>query len=368
MARNPIISRQKKRAKTIQILTSLVSVFSMVFVTWFRLSLLRVSIMRPLKKSKEQKILERTNWLFRLTRESASVCISQLHMDRRTFDLLCEMVSDVGGLKGTKNMSLEEIVALFLYVLAHHKKNRTISLLFLCSGETISRQFNNCLLAILKLHDILLKRPEPIIEECEDYCWKSFKGCLGALDGTLIRVTPPSDQKPRYRTRKSSIATNMLGVSCPNMQFIYVLPGWEGSAHDDRVLRDAISSLMVLEFLKMRDIAMPQAFLPLFERLRLRVRENYLMVRLLNERNDWVMRKKKVFVLSTIPVYKPKPKPLSTPTSILYKPKPKAPILVYKPKAKPPVYKPKSKRKTPICKAKEPKKYKTYKLKIHNCL
>ncbi|KAG6525005.1 hypothetical protein ZIOFF_014957 [Zingiber officinale] len=25
------------------------------------------------------------------------------------------------------------------------------------------------------------------------------------------------------------------------MQFIYVLPGWEGSAHDDRVLRDAIS-------------------------------------------------------------------------------------------------------------------------------
>ncbi|GJU64599.1 ALP1-like protein, partial [Tanacetum coccineum] len=66
-------------------------------------------------------------------------------------------------------------------------------------------------------------------------------GCLGALDGTSIRVTPPSDQKPRYRTRKSDIATNVLGVCCPNMQFIYVLPGWEGSAHDGRVLRDAIS-------------------------------------------------------------------------------------------------------------------------------
>ena len=147
----------------------------MVFVTWFRLSLLHVSIIRPLKKSKEQKILERTNWLIRLTRESDSVCISQLRMDRRTFDLLCEMVSDVGGLKGTKNMSLEEIVALFLYVLAHHKKNRTISLLFLRSGETISRQFNNCLLAILKLHGLLLKKPEPITEACEDYRWKSFK-------------------------------------------------------------------------------------------------------------------------------------------------------------------------------------------------
>lgn len=32
----------------------------------------------------------------------------------------------------------------------------------------------------------------------------------------------------------------MLGVCCPNMQFIYVLPGWEGSVHDGRLLRDAI--------------------------------------------------------------------------------------------------------------------------------
>ena len=34
---------------------------------------------------------------------------------------------------------------------------------------------------------------------------------------------------------------NVLGVCNPSMEFIYVLPGWEGSAHDGRVLRDAIS-------------------------------------------------------------------------------------------------------------------------------
>ncbi|KAG6473578.1 hypothetical protein ZIOFF_067495 [Zingiber officinale] len=45
----------------------------------------------------------------------------------------------------------------------------------------------------------------------------------------------------RYRTRKGEIATNVLGVCTPNMQFTYVLPGWEGSAADGRVLRDAIS-------------------------------------------------------------------------------------------------------------------------------
>ncbi|KAJ9556263.1 hypothetical protein OSB04_010877 [Centaurea solstitialis] len=46
--------------------------------------------------------------------------------------------------------------------------------------------------------------------------------------------TPPSDEKARYRTKKGCISTNVLGVCCPNMQFIYVLPGWEGSAHDGR--------------------------------------------------------------------------------------------------------------------------------------
>uniref|UniRef100_A0A803NA85 DDE Tnp4 domain-containing protein n=1 Tax=Chenopodium quinoa TaxID=63459 RepID=A0A803NA85_CHEQI len=36
---------------------------------------------------------------------------------------------------------------------------------------------------------------------------------------------------------------NVLGVCTPNMEFVFVLPGWEGSAHDGRVLRDAISRL-----------------------------------------------------------------------------------------------------------------------------
>lgn len=57
-------------------------------------------------------------------------CISVLHMDRRTFDMLCEMLRDVSGLKGIRNMSLQEIVAAFLYTLSHHLKNRTIGRFF----------------------------------------------------------------------------------------------------------------------------------------------------------------------------------------------------------------------------------------------
>ncbi|KAL4361977.1 hypothetical protein GQ457_04G022180 [Hibiscus cannabinus] len=84
-------------------------------------------------------------------------------------------------------------------------------------------------------------KPEPIQENSTDDRWKWFKGCLGALYGTFIKVNVALSDRPRYRTRKNEIATNVLGVCTPDMQFIYVLPGWEGSAADGRVLRDAIS-------------------------------------------------------------------------------------------------------------------------------
>ena len=37
------------------------------------------------------------------------------------------------------------------------------------------------------------------------------------------------------------MTTNVLGVCDRNMKFLYVLAGWEGSASDSRVLRDAMS-------------------------------------------------------------------------------------------------------------------------------
>ena len=58
---------------------------------------------------------------------------------------------------------------------------------------------------------------------------------MGALDETYIKVHVPELEMSRYRTRKSEIATNVLGVFSRNMEFIFVLRGWEGSASDSRV-------------------------------------------------------------------------------------------------------------------------------------
>ncbi|CAN1191852.1 hypothetical protein LINPERHAP2_LOCUS41245, partial [Linum perenne] len=44
----------------------------------------------------------------------------------------------------------------------------------------------------------------------------------------------------RYRDRKGDVSINVLGVCNPNTEFIYCSAGWEGSAHDGQVLRDAL--------------------------------------------------------------------------------------------------------------------------------
>nr|XP_004250658.1 protein ALP1-like [Solanum lycopersicum] len=170
-------------------------------------------------------------------------------MDRNAFHTLVLLTKDIGGLTDSKSMSCCEKLAMFLNILAHHEKNRSIKVDYIRSGWSISHAFNECLSAILKLTPLLLVNPKPVLEDENEDQWKWFevdntiiylKGCLGALDGTYIPIRVPIQHKPRYRTRKGEITTNVLGVCDRNLNFTYVLPGWEGSAADGHVLRDAI--------------------------------------------------------------------------------------------------------------------------------
>ncbi|XP_042036983.1 putative nuclease HARBI1 [Salvia splendens] len=64
-------------------------------------------------------------------------------------------------------------------------------------------------------------------------------GLRDALGLWMVRV--PIADTPRYRNRKGQVTTNTLAVCDRRLRFVYVLPGWEGSAGDSRILRDAIS-------------------------------------------------------------------------------------------------------------------------------
>ncbi|TYK08540.1 retrotransposon protein [Cucumis melo var. makuwa] len=60
---------------------------------------------------------------FRMIHRSDLVCGQSTHMDRRTFAILCHLLRTVAGLSSTKIVNVEEMVTMFLYILAHNVKN-----------------------------------------------------------------------------------------------------------------------------------------------------------------------------------------------------------------------------------------------------
>ncbi|KAL0375627.1 UNVERIFIED_CONTAM: hypothetical protein Scaly_0680300 [Sesamum calycinum] len=62
---------------------------------------------------------------------------------------------------------------------------------------------------MLRLSLILLARPLPVDDECQDSRWRWCKGCLGALDGTHIEARVPDSDKGSYRNRKGQISTKV---------------------------------------------------------------------------------------------------------------------------------------------------------------
>ncbi|KAG8382723.1 hypothetical protein BUALT_Bualt05G0107000 [Buddleja alternifolia] len=172
---------------------------------------------------------------------SDQTCIDNLRMCRNAFARLCYILENLGGLSNTKNVHVSEQVAVFLTILAHHKKNVTVKHDFKRLGFTISRIFNKVLIALLSLHTLFLVNPEPIRDDCKNERWKWFKGCLGALDGIYIPMRVRLADKARYRNKKGNISVNVLGVCDINMKYVYILTGWKGLAADSKVLRDTIT-------------------------------------------------------------------------------------------------------------------------------
>ncbi|PPD91801.1 hypothetical protein GOBAR_DD11267 [Gossypium barbadense] len=203
MARLPLIAQSVKRKRIGLALTIWLEICRIAIWFLFRMGAsFSLQTYRPRIRSYTLDFYAKRDYVKRLVYASDETCIEQVRMNRTAFFKLCEMLESIGGLKLSRFMLVDEQVAMFLHIISHHLKNRVIKYHFRRSGKT---------------------------------------NCLGALDGTHIKIRVPTVDKLRFRTRKGDIATNMLGVCTPEMQFVYVLPGWEGSVADGRVLRDAIS-------------------------------------------------------------------------------------------------------------------------------
>jgi hypothetical protein len=138
-------------------------------------------------------------------------------------------------------LKVEEQVLIFISVISGNSQRLTAEM-YQHSTSTISSVVKNLFNVLLNLSHVLLaklKLSHKVIEEQE---FVAFKGCIGALDGTHIPaiINSPLNAAP-FWNRKQALTQNVLGVVDFDMNFTYVLAGWEGSAHDGRVLRDAMT-------------------------------------------------------------------------------------------------------------------------------
>nr|XP_023922235.1 uncharacterized protein LOC112033685 [Quercus suber] len=65
--------------------------------------------------------------------------------------------------------------------------------------------------------------------------------CIGALDGTHVRVKESNEDAPRYRGRKRYPIQNMLTACSFDLKFTYILPSWEGTASNSRITKSALT-------------------------------------------------------------------------------------------------------------------------------
>lgn len=190
-----------------------------------------------------------------------------IRMNMSAFMKLCNILVQHGGLLPTKRMSVEEQVARFLHIVGNDLRNRMISWVYRRSESSTSRSFHRVLRAIINLEDRYLQQPtgQTIAKEIREKrrfypyfqvykCMRMYyfidlinylihctcQDCVGAIDGTHVRVKVSTKNAPRYRGRKGYPTINVLAACTFDLKFTYVLTGWEGTASDSRIVKDAL--------------------------------------------------------------------------------------------------------------------------------
>ncbi|XP_074378045.1 uncharacterized protein LOC141719567 [Apium graveolens] len=110
---------------------------------------------------------------------------------------LCTIIREGTNLEDIRYVSIEEMVAMFLLIVGHNDR----------------------------------------------YC----NDCVGAIDGTHILAIIRGRDVSSYRNHHGINSQNVLAACNFDLEFIYVLSGWEDSAHDSKLLNDALSRRNGLE-------------------------------------------------------------------------------------------------------------------------
>ncbi|XP_074351413.1 uncharacterized protein LOC141690519 [Apium graveolens] len=146
----------------------------------------------------------------------------------------------------SQNATVKEKIAIFLHVISHNDRFIKVKNRFQHSTETLHKYFHEVLNGMMEFAKEVIV-PTPYEQNTnrskrKKKLLKIFSGAIGALDGTLIHAIVPSSQQARYRGRgRGERYQNVLGICAFNMIFTFVWAGWEGVAHDSRILTEVVA-------------------------------------------------------------------------------------------------------------------------------
>ncbi|KAJ0964462.1 hypothetical protein J5N97_025600 [Dioscorea zingiberensis] len=181
----------------------------------------------------------------RLLHGDDTTSINMVRMKKLAFFNLASILRSRGLLKDSTHASVEEQLLMFLCIVGHNQRDMVIGHTFLRSSKIVSKYFNYVLWAIGQIQGDYIKphstSVSPYIAQRPNFYYPYFKDCIGALDGTHIHANVPIDIVEQFCGRKSFPTQKVLAAVDFDLCFTYVLAGWEGSANDALVLRDALN-------------------------------------------------------------------------------------------------------------------------------
>ena len=111
-----------------------------------------------------------------LLKESGTVCYELLRMEKACYINLCNELRNKNYLEDSREVFLEEQVAMFLFIIGHNVRHRVVADRFQHSTQTVSHYFKNVLRAICRLGKEIIKQdstelPDHIKNNPKYYPW-----------------------------------------------------------------------------------------------------------------------------------------------------------------------------------------------------
>ena len=168
------------------------------------------------------------------------MCRDVCRMNKHTFVELCRQAR-ASGLEDSRGASVEEQLMIFCQLMGHGTSVRKLGHEFSHSEETIHRYVYKVFTTLEQWFHARISTMVPL-EHMPSYIrnnrkfYPYFKDCVGAIDGTHVMAKVKSDVSNAYRGKQKVTTQNVMCVCDFSMRFTYVVTGWEGSAHDQRIL------------------------------------------------------------------------------------------------------------------------------------